>query len=530
MNAKHASPSLTDAHTPRGEAVSVLSSPAALGLYSEASVRAIDAGLISAAGGDAYVLMERAARAALDALKRQWPRARSLAVVCGPGNNGGDGWVLARLAERAGYEAWVIHLRADAERGSDEARRARREYRGRRLAWEDDTSGAADSMLAADVVVDAVFGLGLSRAPEGALAELIHAINASARPVLALDLPSGVAADTGAAPGAAVRAELTVSFVAAKPGVYVGAGRALSGRRVLATLLPEGWEGAGSQDEVPAVAIALPTEALAGALPARALDAHKGDSGHVLVLGGAPGMAGAALLCARAALRCGAGLVSLGTHPQHAAALVAAQPECMVRALDDAEALAALFARADVLALGPGLGQGEWGRALFLRVLHDPRPRVLDADALNLLAQAPRALPGVVLTPHPGEAARLLGCSVEAVQADRLRAVHALVQRYQACVVLKGAGSLVAAPGETPRVIDAGNPGMAVGGMGDVLTGVIAALIAQGLPLFEAAVLGALAHAAAGDLAAGEGERGLLPSDLLPLLRRVLNRGLGAAP
>ncbi|SDD16679.1 NAD(P)H-hydrate dehydratase [Aquimonas voraii] len=493
-------------------------------LFAEAAVRAIDARLIEALDGDAYALMQRAAWSALDALKQRWPRARTLAVVCGPGNNGGDGWVLARLAESAGFDAWVVHLRADDHRGSEEARRARCDWRGRRVAWEDDPELAAESLGLADLVVDAVFGLGLTRAPAAPHADLIEAINLAPSPVLALDLPSGVDADTGAVPGAAVRADVSISFVAAKPGLYTGAGRALSGERRLASLLLEGVDPPGPSAHFEPMAIALDARALAGALPRRRMDAHKGDSGHVLVLGGTSGMAGAALLCARAALRAGAGLVSMGTRAAHAAALVAAQPECMVRGVEAVSDLDPLLERSSVVALGPGLGQGEWGRALFGQVLAAHRLCVLDADALNLLAQMPRACPHAVLTPHPGEAARLLGVSTTEVQRDRYTALAHLVQRYECPVVLKGAGSLVGAPGEVPRVIDAGNPGMAVGGMGDLLAGVIAALIAQGLAAFDAAVLGALAHAVAGDLAAAEGERGLLPSDLLPLIRQVLNR------
>jgi len=496
-----------------------------LPLFTEAQVRAIDAALIAACGGDPYTLMQRAGWAALDAVRQCWPRARTMAVVCGPGNNGGDGWVLARQAEDAGFDAWVIHAAADADRGSPEARRAREQFRGRRLVFEDDSQAAVESMALAEVVVDALFGIGLSRAPQGPHAALIDAINCSGRPVLALDLPSGLSGDSGQAPGTAVQADLCVSFVAAKRGAYTGVGRALSAERVLADLR-EGAERRDSSADIDAIAPAaraLGVEMLISLLPSRRINAHKGDSGHVLVLGGEHGMAGAALLCARAALRAGAGLVSLATRASHAAALVAAQPECMVRAVESADELDPLLARASVLAIGPGLGQGEWGSALFARLADDARPRVLDADALNLLAKSPRPLPGAVLTPHAVEAARLLGCGNAEIEADRFHALALLVARFDCAVVLKGAGSLVGAPGEVPRLIDAGNPGMAVGGMGDLLTGVIAALLAQGLPPFEAAWGGALLHACAGDAAAADGERGLLPSDLLPQLRRFVN-------
>jgi len=229
------------------------------------------------------------------------------------------------------------------------------------------------------------------------------------------------------------------------------------------------------------------------------------------------------MLASEAALRSGAGLVSVATRAPHVTPLLARCPEAMAHAIEDGAALAPLLRRAGVVALGPGLGQDDWAQGLWRLALAANLPLVLDADALNLLAQAPRALPEAVLTPHPGEAARLLGLTTVEVQGDRFAAAAALAERYQATVVLKGAGSIVAAPGRTPRVIAAGNPGMAVGGMGDLLTGVIAALRAQGHDPFEAASLGALLHAAAGDRAADAGQRGLLPSDLLPALRHLAN-------
>jgi NAD(P)H-hydrate epimerase len=266
-------------------------------------------------------------------------------------------------------------------------------------------------------------------------------------------------------------------------------------------------------------------DALPAWLPPRPRDSHKGANGHVLCIGGDHGSGGAIVLCAQAALHAGAGLASVATRAAHVPALLARQPEAMAHAIESADALAPLFARATVIAIGPGLGQDAWGRAMLGAALAEAKPLVLDADALNLLAAAPRALPaGTILTPHPGEAARLLGTDVAAVQSDRNAAALALVQRHGVVVVLKGAGTLVAAPGRAPRIVAAGNPGMATGGMGDLLTGVVAALRAQGLDAFDAASCGALLHAHAGDLAAREGGmRGLLPSDLLPWLRRCAN-------
>jgi NAD(P)H-hydrate epimerase len=259
----------------------------------------------------------------------------------------------------------------------------------------------------------------------------------------------------------------------------------------------------------------------------RARDSHKGRHGRVLCVGGDHGSGGAILLCAQAAARSGAGWTQVATRAVHVTALLARLPEAMGDAVDDGAALSLRLGRADVIAIGPGLGQGEWGRDLLATALEAGKPLVLDADALNLLALRPRPLPAsTILTPHPGEAARLLDISTTEVQGDRFHAARALCERHGCVIVLKGAGTIIAAPGRIPRVIDAGNPGMAVAGMGDVLTGVIAALSAQGLAAFDAASCGALLHAAAGDAAARDGgQRGLLPTDLMHWLRRLANPG-----
>ena len=284
-------------------------------------------------------------------------------------------------------------------------------------------------------------------------------------------------------------------------------------------------DAAGYGDAGPCADL-LDAQALRRWLPPRRRDTHKGESGRVLCVGGELGGGGAIVLCAQAALRAGAGLVGVATRAAHVPAVLARQPEAMVRAIEAGDGLAApleAIGENGVVACGPGLGGGEWGAALFGRVLGSGRALVLDADALNLLAAAPRVLDDAILTPHPGEAGRLLGLDTAQVQHDRFGALDALVQRYACTVVLKGAGTLVGAPGRRPCVIGAGNPGMATGGMGDLLTGTIAAMRAQGLPAFEAACAGALLHSLAGDAAAREGQRGLLPSDLLPWLRRLAN-------
>jgi len=483
-------------------------------LYTSAQMRRIDAGAGATLGLDSPALMQRAAQAAFDALCRRWPQALRIAVCCGSGKNGGDGYLLARLARQAGRDVSVIALEPPKDRDSQRAAEAWRASGGfiHPFAGE-------HSLPVADLYVDALYGIGLNRPLQGAAAQLVEALNVSGVPVLALDIPSGLAADTGAVLGTCVQAAATVSFIAWKRGQHTGAGLDACGESELAPLeLP-----AHIFDEERAGACLLDWDTLRGKLRSRSRNVHKGIFGHVLAIGGDQGMGGAIRLAGEAALRCGAGLVSVATQPEHLAPLLAARPELMVHAIGGPQELDAVLERATTIALGPGLGLRSWGHALWHRALASGKPAVLDADALNLLARHPRRFTApTVLTPHPAEAARLLSSDTVSVQANRYAAALAIAERYQAVVVLKGAGSLIAAPGSAIAVCPWGNPGMATGGMGDVLTGVVVALLAQGMEAWDAACLATAAHARAGDLAALDGERGLLASDLFAPLRRVL--------
>jgi hydroxyethylthiazole kinase-like uncharacterized protein yjeF len=480
--------------------------------YASAQVRELESRAI-AAGTPGAELMRRAAAAAWRELLRRWPRAGRLAVLCGPGNNGGDGYALARLARAAGLEVALWRVGTAATRGDAvAARQAWLADGGAERAYRNEPLGAAD------VVVDAVFGIGLARAPAGAAQAAILAIDAarqSGAGVIALDVPSGLDADRGAAPGDVVRADLTVTFIGAKPGLYTGAGPDCAGQVVLDDL------GVAAGPAL-AAADALGEDTVRSLLPRRERAAHKGDMGHVLLVGGDAGTAGAILLAARAALRAGAGLVSVATRAAHAAALTAAQPEVMCHGVEDARQLRALFERASVVAVGPGLGRGDWGRGIWAQALTAPQALVVDADGLNWLAEEPARRDDWVLTPHPGEAARLLGLRNAQVQEDRRAAAQRLRERYGGICVLKGAGTLV--QGERVGLCPWGNPGMASGGTGDVLCGVVAALLAQGLGPEAAARAAVAAHALAGDQAAAAGgERGLLPADLVAAVRSWLN-------
>ena len=484
-------------------------------LYTSASLRAIETAALSDLA-DPGALMARAGQAAWTCLRAHWPQAQRLCVVCGPGNNGGDGYVLARIAHEAGLDVDVVRLPSHTPRGAlaQAACAAFVEAGGRVLPFE----GGA---LQADVLVDALYGIGLSRAVEGDSAALIDAMQAADAPVFALDVPSGFDADLGSAPGTAVRATRTLQFLAAHVGLQTGDGADHAGALSLASLDADPARTAVA----PMAARRVTVADLGHWLRPRGRNSHKGASGRVLCIGGDHGTGGAVVLAAEAALRTGAGLVRVATRAAHVAPLLARCPEAMVSVIETDAVLAGLLDAADVVALGPGLGQGAWAHGLYADVLDAAPALVLDADALNLLAVRPRAVPpGTILTPHPGEAARLLGCATAEVQRDRLAAVRDLAERHAAVVVLKGAGTLVCAPGATPWLIAAGNPGMATGGMGDVLTGVVAALRAQGLGPEDAAVCGALLHSAAGDVAAAAGgERGLRATDVIAALRPLAN-------
>jgi ADP-dependent NAD(P)H-hydrate dehydratase / NAD(P)H-hydrate epimerase len=478
-------------------------------------VRALDRHAIDDLHIPSYTLMTRAGEAALGVLRSCWPSAQRVAVVCGPGNNGGDGYVLARLARAQRLDVVTIGLHEPGRLQGD-ARRAHDDFvaaGGTVVGWH------AECLRGADVIVDAIFGVGLARAVEGVAKEAIAAIVKSRKHVLALDIPSGLHADTGEMLGVAVRATRTLAFIGLKLGFYLGHGPNCTGVVM--------WDGLELPPQalghVAAAAIRIDEPAIAELLPPRHRSAHKGQHGSVLVIGGNIGMAGAARMAGEAALRVGAGLVTVATRHENVPAIVGARPELMCRAVASVAELQTLIDRASVIALGPGLGQDEWSQTMFDTALSAGGRAVVDADALNLLARAPRTNAQWILTPHPGEAARLLQSSSGQVQHDRLGAARAIVQRYGGTAVLKGAGTLVVTEGDRPAICDRGNPGMATGGMGDVLTGVIAGIVAQTHDLAAAARVGVLVHALAGDMAARRGERGLLATDLFAHLPTCVN-------
>ncbi len=486
-----------------------------LWLYTAEQSRRVDRAAIDDQRLPGPILMARAARAAFSLLLAKTPAPALIQVLCGPGNNGGDGLLLAALAQDRGIPTRVFLIAGEPR--SDDARAAAARARSTGLELE-----AFDALALIDdgVVVDAMLGTGISGELREEYLEAVNAVNRLAAPVLALDVPTGINSDSGQICGSAVSASWTIIFITRKRGLYTAEGAAYAGEihHDLLAVLPPAFEVAGDACEL----LQLPREILA--LPSRGATSHKGSFGRCLLVGGDRGMGGAIVLAAEAALRTGVGLARVATRGEHLTPLLARLPEAMVSAVEHRNALMPLLDWADAIVIGPGLGQEPWGEQMLQACLGAGKPLLVDADALNMLSHKDSVVlpPGSVITPHPGEAARLLGESSAAVQADRFAAARRLDERSAAAVVLKGNGSIVSAGGEQ-AVCGAGNPGMASGGMGDVLSGVIGGLLAQGVPSPAAARLGTLLHAEAGDeAAAAVGQPGLLASDLSPFIMALL--------
>ncbi len=480
-------------------------------LYRAAQVRELDRIAIQERGIPGFELMSGAGYEAFQCIKKKWPDTRSVAVFCGSGNNAGDGYIIAGLALEAGLEVCVYAVSEPGKLNGD-ALLAYRKYthaHGVVMPFQ------AEQAINADVLVDALLGTGLDRPVTGFYAEAIQVLNAHSSPTIAVDIPSGLNSDTGNVMDCAVKADCTVTFIALKQGLFTGQAAEYCGEICYAQL--------GVPDDVLMSLEAAAIRVVRTPLPRRNRCVHKGDCGHVLIVGGELGYSGAARMAGEAALRVGAGLVSLATRAEHAGLMNLNRPELMCHGVETPKQLMTLLAKADVVVVGPGLGQSDWAKGLFNAAISSGKPTVVDADGLNLLAAVPAAKTDWILTPHPGEAARLLNRSNAYIQQDRFAAALSLKASYGGVVILKGAGTLIASEHQL-AVSNTGNPGMASGGMGDVLSGVIAGLLAQGLSLQDAAQQGVYNHGLAADLAVEkEGERGLLASDLMPYLRQLVN-------
>ncbi|MBN0989167.1 NAD(P)H-hydrate dehydratase [Amphritea pacifica] len=489
-------------------------------LYTAKQTRALDRTAI-ASGVPGFKLMQRAGHAAFDRLRQRWPDVRKLTLLCGGGNNGGDGFVVAVLAQRLGMQVQLLCVGGDdfAARLSGEALQAWEWLQTESVAWQ----LYNEQPFTGELIIDGLLGTGISGEVRDPFRTAIKQINRAGLPVVALDIPSGLCSDTGAVLGVAVRADMTVTFIGVKRGLLTHEGPAFTGE-----LLFDGLRVSDDvYESVDVAGFITGADDLSHLLPPRSTTTHKGDCGHVLVIGGDTGMGGAAIMAAQAAGRCGAGLVTVATRAEHLSALLSRYPEAMAVGVRSGSELEPFIERADVLVVGPGLGKNAWGEQLLMQALGADKPLVLDADALNLLTLrrefGQRNGERWVITPHPGEAARLLGCSVAGLQADRFAAVVELQAAFGGVALLKGPGSL-SFDGDALHLNPTGNPGMASGGMGDVLSGVIGALIAQGLSAADATRLGAWLHGAAADRSAAlYGTRGMQATDLLAQLRLLVN-------
>ncbi|MDG4812681.1 NAD(P)H-hydrate dehydratase [Hydrogenovibrio sp. 3SP14C1] len=481
-------------------------------LYTTDSTQAIERFAIDKQNIPGLLLMKRAAYFSYQTLRQCYPDAQHLLIVCGTGNNGGDGFALAQYAHIGGCEVSIALLGAQDKIKGD-ASTCLQECLALGLSPEPFNATLLEN---ADTIVDAVFGTGLNQPVTGEYAKVFETLNDTHTPILALDIPSGLQADTGNILGTAIRASHTCTFITHKPGLYTYLGPETAGKIHYSPL----FLSQSSYNRQAAVAENHPLKHWLNQLPQMHPSSHKGSRGTLLLIGGNLHMMGAIQLASLAALTTGAGLVKIITQPDHVTALTQSQPELMTYTQAEFEQQAD---SAKVIGIGPGLDQDAWAIDRFNETLLKNLPKVLDADALNLLAQHPQKQANWILTPHPGEAGRLLGISTEAVQSNRIEAIKKLHQKYGGVIVLKGNGTLVY-DGNQMELCTAGNAGMAVGGMGDVLTGAITSLVAQGMDLYAAACLGVSLHAHSGDtLANQKSQAGVIPSDLALVMSQLLS-------
>ncbi|HIF9077237.1 NAD(P)H-hydrate dehydratase [Photobacterium damselae] len=455
-----------------------------------------------------YELMQKAGTAVFQALVQSYPDARSLIIFVGKGNNGGDGYVVARLALLAGYRVQVYH-HGDQDNLTSDSHKAKQDYLnvGGSLLTYDDLD-----FQNIDLVIDALLGTGLNGDMYPETCALIHKINHLNLPIMSIDIPSGLCANTGFASKDVIKADITVCLIAIKSGLITGSAREYVGKLVLDDL--------GVNEPFCKNAFAKGILTYAKIKP-RKPTYHKGNSGHSLVIGGDAGMGGALLLSSEACLRSGAGLVASLTDTTNVMPSLVRTPEVMASDWQDQEMLSQRLSWATALGFGPGLGLSSFAKHLFIQISQQTLPKVFDADALNILSLTPNFDDLRILTPHPGEAARLLNCTIKDIEQDRYQAVQKIQSKYGGVVVLKGAGTVIY-DGKQFFVCAIGNASMATGGMGDVLTGVITSLLAQGYNTTQAAVYGVHIHSLAGDLATKTKPIGLIASDVIAYLSNAV--------
>ena len=511
-------------------------------LYTTAEVRLLDKITIEQFGIPGFTLMQSAASIAFNKLMEKWPQTRHVQVFAGAGNNAGDGYLLASLAKAQGLSTEVITL-SDPEKLQGDAKLAAQWAVKQQVVIThfSDFDVEHEKDHAHPVVVDALLGIGLDRKVTGNYAKAIEFINKADRPVLAIDIPSGLSADTGACLGVAVKANVTVTFIGLKQGLLTNQAGDYVGELIFHRLdVPD--QVFTSESSPKPAAQRIDINSTSAMLAPREAASHKGSHGHVLVIGGDSSFGGAVIMAAEAAVRSGAGLVSVITRSAHRPALLARRPEVMVLGTeDDNTNIDDLISKATTIVIGPGLGRGSWARCLMQKALYAQiaadKPLVIDADALHLLAEkreqgSTEKGTGIkrdnwILTPHPGEAAALLNRSISEIQGDRYAAVRQLNVTWGGVCLLKGSGSLICTAEKSQQKLflcSEGNAGMATGGMGDVLSGIVGSLVAQGNSLESSLCAGVCIHGEAADLSMqADGQRGMAATDLMPFIRQLVN-------
>ena len=496
--------------------------PGGVQLYSAQQVRDAEASYATESEEGTYPLMEAAGSAAYRLLRQRFPDASSLLIVTGRGNNGGDGYIVARLAIEDGLQVALCSFCEPQQIKGDAARAYGKlaTFNPPLVSWQ------AVSLTDYDLIVDALLGTGIHGDVREPMASAINIINQSELPVLAIDIPSGIDADSGCVANVAIKATATATYIGFKKGSYTGDALNYQGQLELYSLDLAERHFPSSEPSLQA----HNWNSVKGRLKPRSVNSHKGLFGYCQVIGGAAGMTGATLMASSAAARCGSGVVSAWVE-DNAAAIVTARPEIMAKnvAGEDIPEHISLIDKANSVVVGPGLGQLDWAQR-WMQALSNSKSfidvnKVIDADGLNWLAANPQSNPHWILTPHPGEAARLLNSDTQTVNRDRFAAGLAITERFGGVCVLKGAGTIISCADGRQVVCQVGNPGMASGGMGDVLAGVIGGFLAQGYELFDAAVLGVCLHGEAANRAAGNeaNYRGLLASDLLQFISPLVN-------
>ena len=484
-------------------------------LYSAKQVRELDRIAIEEYGISGYSLMKRAGQAVFDFISREYASYSKIYVFTGLGNNGGDGYVVAKLAILGGLDVEVVQIKSKNNLSEDslQAQEDFKKIQGK-INTLDEIYQVENSLI-----VDALLGTGITRSVEGEFKQAIEKLNSSTAPVISIDVPSGINSDTGYTMGCAVKADATITFVGMKKGLLTSHAVDCCGKLIFDSLnlSSEIYETHMNHN-----CESIDLSQYKSFLGERASDSHKKSYGHLVAIGGATGMQGAILLSGMAALRTGAGLVTIASMDETQLIEQLNYPELMVNSITDIKNLENILKKADVIAIGPGLGLTATAANILSFVLDTNLPLIIDADALKLLAKDSCMRKNWILTPHPGEASQLLGIKPSDIQKDRFESAKKIQKLYGGICVLKGSGTIVAAE-QKLFICNQGNPGMATAGMGDVLTGIISALVCQGLPLEEAAKMGVCLHAEAGDLASKDGERGMIASDLFQCLRKLVN-------